>query len=124
MWVILLLHVIMAQHDCDKDLNGADTDDANDYINADCNFAGICWDTSGDGTNTCNCCDYFADNDIFCQYKVEGVFRGVTCNEVKYWTQVTFGYHIEGDGVTCANDGESSAVPSILNETIKMVGKW
>ena len=54
---------------------------------------------------------------IIPKWKVEGVFQVFTC-EVKYWTQVPFGYHIEDDRVTCVNNGEASAAPSILNDKI------
>jgi len=117
MWVIFLLCVGMA-HDCDKSLNGKDSDDPNDYINADCNFAGVCWDSNSDGTDTCQCCNSVAAVDNFCQHKITGSYEGDTCGQAKYWTQVTFGYIIQGDGVTCANDESSPAVPNMLSETI------
>jgi len=123
MWVILLLCVVLA-HDCDISLNGLDSNDKNDYINKDCNFAGVCWDADEDGTNTCNCCDSTNPKDEFCQHRITGSYDGKTCGQAKYWTKVTFGYIIQGDGVTCANDGSSSAVPNMLNETISALEEY
>jgi len=115
MWVIIVIYAIMANA-CDQNLN-----DAKDFLNPGCNLAGVCWDWPPNGVVACQCCDSTSDNDIFCQNKVPGKWRGSTCSQATHWTQVTWGYLFEGDGVTCADDSESLAVPNMLNETILLV---
>jgi len=112
MWAVIFLALTKASGVCDVSLNH------DDYVNPECNFAGLCYDT-GSGAK-CYCCDTTADLD-YCQGKVPGAWEGDNCDQATFFTQVTWGYLFETADVTCINDGTASASPDLLNQTIALV---
>ena len=114
MWLLLMTAIVA--NTCDHTLN----DDV-DFLNPNCNYAGVCWNPDDENVYECQCCDSTDETDIWCQGKVPGKWRGDHCSQATYWTQVTWGYLFLGEGLTCADDGVSSAVPNMLNETIMLV---
>jgi len=119
MWAIILLTVCLAD-DCD--LSNDITVEGGLILNSDCNYVGVCYEDIGvedNGVNKCFCCDSLISpcGDDF----PYGVFSGSTCKETKYYSEVTIGYLIQGEGVTCANDGSSPAVPNMVNQTLSVL---
>jgi len=107
MWLILFFSLIRADS-CDHSLN-----DAVDWVNPDCNYAGICYN------GACYCCDTTLSSD-WCQGNVPGVWEGDNCEKATYYTQVTWGYIFEGSDLTCANDGTSAASPDLVDQTVAL----
>jgi len=111
MWFIILLTLSWAD-DCDLSLNDPDS------VNPDCNWSGLCFD-SGFG-NMCVCCNSVSSED-FCLGRVPGVWAGKTCDQATYFVSVKWAYLLEGNEVTCSNDGLTLATPDLLSQTIELV---
>jgi len=111
MWFIILLALSLAD-DCDSSLN----DD--DYVNPDCNWAGLCFNPgSGD---QCYCCNSKSDQD-FCQGRIPGVWAGKTCDQATYYVSLKWAYLLEGSELSCPNDGLTASTPDLLNQTSELV---
>jgi len=112
MWYLLFFALIKAV--CDDSLN----DD--DGINPECNYAGECVDVGF--FVFCDCCDFTDDKDN-CNGKVPGSWDGDNCKTANYFTKVRWGYLIESDGneISCANDGTSTAEPDLLDVVTKLI---
>jgi len=112
MWSILLLIALSLAEDCDVDANEGDN------LSPECNFAGTCYDY-GDG-GVCICCDTTAEPDL-CAGFVPGAWSGDNCDIARYFTQMTWVYLFEGDEVDCVDDGETAALPDLMDQTVVLV---
>jgi len=111
MWIIILLAISWAD-DCDSSLNDPD------YVNPDCNWAGLCFNP-GTG-DQCYCCSSISSED-YCQGIIPGVWQGTTCDQANNYVSMRWAYLLEGDEVSCPNDGLSAATPDFLEQTIELV---
>jgi len=109
MWLAFLLALTKADV-CDASLN-----DPDDWINKDCNYAGLCHN------DKCYCCDTTAESD-YCQEKVPGTWAGDQCRQATVYTQVTWGYLFETDSISCGNDGTAS--PDLLSQTLALLSDY
>jgi len=113
MWYLLFLALIKA--DCDASLNDGDD------INPQCNYAGQCNDFVF--FSQCDCCDASEREDDPCDGKIPGSWTGDNCKKANFYTQATWGYLFESDGneITCANDGTSTAEPDLLDVVSELI---
>lgn len=105
--LLVIVLALKAAADCEVGENEAD------LINPGCNYAGMCWNSR------CFCC-VTTDPDNFCKGAVPGDWNGDNCEQVTYYTQVTWGYLLEGSDVACDNDG-TPATPDLLNQTTEVL---
>jgi len=111
MWSIILLALSWAD-DCDSSLNDPD------YVNPDCNWAGLCFNP-GTG-DQCYCCSSISSED-YCQGIIPGVWAGTTCDQANNYISMRWAYLLEGDEVSCPNDDLSAATPDFLEQTVEFV---
>jgi len=111
MWFIVLLALCWAD-DCDTSLNDPD------YVNPECNWSGLCFNP-GNGAQ-CYCCNSISSQD-YCQGIIPGVWAGTTCDQATNYISVKWAYLLEGNEITCPNDGLSAASPDLLSQTSELV---
>jgi len=110
--LLVLVLALKAAAVCDPKLMESD------FINPECNYVGMCFLV--DGVNTCFCCDATVENDFCKSIGIPGSWEGKNCETANYFTQVTWGYLLEGNDVTCANDG-TPATPDLLDQTVEIM---
>jgi len=112
MLFLFVLAVITVQS-CDS------TSNDDDGINWECNFTGHCAELPFGGV--CFCCDVTEGSADHCSGEVPGSWDGENCEDAKYFTQVTWGYLIEGDEITCADDGTSTSEPDLIDVVTELI---
>jgi len=100
-FAIILIPLALADI-CDVTKN-----DPRDYLNPDCNLAGLCGD-QGRGLE-CICCDTASSVEFWrCGHKVPGTWTGDTCNQIRRYYAMYWGYIFDNADVSCADDGNPS----------------
>lgn len=111
---IILVQLVLGADVCDRFAN-----DANDYLNDECNLAGICIKYPN-ADAVCACCDSSRTDWRACGGLVPGEWVGDTCNEARNYYAMFWGYIVDSADASCADDG-SPSTPDFVDEVAASV---